>query len=147
MRVVVTGASGNVGTSLLRALGAADDVAEIVGLSRLPRGRRRGRAGSGPRFVGRCLLAGAEGGPGGRELADRRNTDELLCAPQGRGRAAPRPAPAGADGDPHRTAATRADLQAEFGRGEAPLLPGAVLPAFAGPARGSHDRARHPRAA
>ncbi|HEU5244036.1 MAG TPA: NAD-dependent epimerase/dehydratase family protein [Gaiellaceae bacterium] len=34
MRVVVTGASGNVGTSLLRALAAADDVDEIVGLAR-----------------------------------------------------------------------------------------------------------------
>jgi nucleoside-diphosphate-sugar epimerase len=39
MRVVVTGASGNVGTSLLRALGAADEVEEVVGLSRRrPRG-------------------------------------------------------------------------------------------------------------
>ncbi|HZC74895.1 MAG TPA: NAD-dependent epimerase/dehydratase family protein [Gaiellaceae bacterium] len=34
MRVVVTGASGNVGTSLLRALGAADEVDEIVGVAR-----------------------------------------------------------------------------------------------------------------
>jgi UDP-glucose 4-epimerase len=34
MRVVVTGASGNVGTSLLRALAADDDVEEIVGLAR-----------------------------------------------------------------------------------------------------------------
>lgn len=34
MRVVVTGASGNVGTSLLRALGQDDDVEEIVGLAR-----------------------------------------------------------------------------------------------------------------
>jgi nucleoside-diphosphate-sugar epimerase len=34
MRVVVTGASGNVGTSLLRALAEDDDVQEIVGLAR-----------------------------------------------------------------------------------------------------------------
>lgn len=34
MRVVVTGASGNVGTSLLRALAADDDVEAIVGLAR-----------------------------------------------------------------------------------------------------------------
>ena len=34
MRVVVTGASGNVGTSLLRALAADADVEEIVGLAR-----------------------------------------------------------------------------------------------------------------
>lgn len=34
MRVVVTGASGNVGTSLLRALAADDEVDEIVGLAR-----------------------------------------------------------------------------------------------------------------
>jgi UDP-glucose 4-epimerase len=34
MRVVVTGASGNVGTSLVRALAADDDVEEIVGLAR-----------------------------------------------------------------------------------------------------------------
>jgi UDP-glucose 4-epimerase len=34
MRVVVTGASGNVGTSLLRALAAADEVEEVVGLAR-----------------------------------------------------------------------------------------------------------------
>ena len=34
MRVVVTGASGNVGTSLLRALAADDGVEEIVGLAR-----------------------------------------------------------------------------------------------------------------
>jgi nucleoside-diphosphate-sugar epimerase len=34
MRVVVTGASGNVGTSLLRALGADDEVEQVVGLSR-----------------------------------------------------------------------------------------------------------------
>jgi nucleoside-diphosphate-sugar epimerase len=34
MRVVVTGASGNVGTSLLRALAADGDVDEVVGLAR-----------------------------------------------------------------------------------------------------------------
>ena len=34
MRVVVTGATGNVGTSLLRALASDDRVAEIVGLAR-----------------------------------------------------------------------------------------------------------------
>jgi nucleoside-diphosphate-sugar epimerase len=34
MRVVVTGASGNVGTSLLRALSADDEIEEIVGLAR-----------------------------------------------------------------------------------------------------------------
>jgi len=34
VRVVVTGASGNVGTSLVRALAADDDVEEIVGLAR-----------------------------------------------------------------------------------------------------------------
>lgn len=34
MRVVVTGASGNVGTSLLRALAADDEIDEIVGLVR-----------------------------------------------------------------------------------------------------------------
>ena len=34
MRVVVTGASGNVGTSLLRALASDDQVDEIVGLAR-----------------------------------------------------------------------------------------------------------------
>ena len=34
MRIVVTGASGNVGTSLLRALAADDGVDEIVGLAR-----------------------------------------------------------------------------------------------------------------
>ena len=34
MRVVVIGASGNVGTSLLRALAADDDIEEIVGLAR-----------------------------------------------------------------------------------------------------------------
>jgi UDP-glucose 4-epimerase len=34
MRIVVTGASGNVGTSLVRALAADDDVEEIVGLAR-----------------------------------------------------------------------------------------------------------------
>lgn len=38
MRVVVIGATGNVGTSLLRALGADDDVEEVVGVARrLPR--------------------------------------------------------------------------------------------------------------
>jgi UDP-glucose 4-epimerase len=41
MRVVVTGATGNVGTSLLRALAADDAVEEVVGLSR----RRPGRLG------------------------------------------------------------------------------------------------------
>ena len=34
MRIVVTGASGNVGTSVVRALGADDRVAEIVGITR-----------------------------------------------------------------------------------------------------------------
>src|SRR3954451_15299023 len=34
MRVVVTGATGNVGTSLVRALGADERVREIVGISR-----------------------------------------------------------------------------------------------------------------
>src|SRR3954451_17402757 len=34
MRVVVTGATGNVGTSVLRALGREDRVSEIVGLAR-----------------------------------------------------------------------------------------------------------------
>ena len=34
MRVVVTGASGNVGTSVIRALQGADDVDEIVGVAR-----------------------------------------------------------------------------------------------------------------
>lgn len=34
MRVVVTGASGNVGTSLLRALSADDEIEEIVGIAR-----------------------------------------------------------------------------------------------------------------
>ena len=34
MRIVVTGASGNVGTSLVRALAADDEVEEIVGLAR-----------------------------------------------------------------------------------------------------------------
>ena len=34
MRVVVTGASGNVGTSLVRALAADEDIEEIVGLAR-----------------------------------------------------------------------------------------------------------------
>jgi UDP-glucose 4-epimerase len=36
MRVVVTGATGNVGTSLVRALGADDRVSEIVGIARRP---------------------------------------------------------------------------------------------------------------
>jgi UDP-glucose 4-epimerase len=34
MRVVVTGATGNVGTSVLRALGGAPEVSEVVGLAR-----------------------------------------------------------------------------------------------------------------
>ena len=34
MRVVVTGASGNVGTSVLRALAADEAIEEIVGISR-----------------------------------------------------------------------------------------------------------------
>jgi uncharacterized protein YbjT (DUF2867 family) len=34
MRVVVTGASGNVGTSLLRALAEEDSVEEVLGLAR-----------------------------------------------------------------------------------------------------------------
>src|SRR5918993_3107247 len=34
MRVVVTGASGNVGTSVLEALGREDRVTEIVGIAR-----------------------------------------------------------------------------------------------------------------
>jgi nucleoside-diphosphate-sugar epimerase len=34
MKVVVTGASGNVGTAVLRALAAADDVTEVVGIAR-----------------------------------------------------------------------------------------------------------------
>src|SRR3954454_19797793 len=34
MRVVVTGATGNVGTSLVRALGADERVTEIVGIAR-----------------------------------------------------------------------------------------------------------------
>jgi UDP-glucose 4-epimerase len=34
MRIVVTGATGNVGTSLLRALGADDAVTSILGLAR-----------------------------------------------------------------------------------------------------------------
>src|SRR3712207_6393018 len=36
MRVLVTGATGNVGSSLLRSLAAADRVSEIVGLARRP---------------------------------------------------------------------------------------------------------------
>lgn len=36
MRVVITGATGNVGTSLVRALAADDRVTEIVGLARRP---------------------------------------------------------------------------------------------------------------
>ena len=40
MRVAVTGATGNVGTALLRALAAEDAVSEIVGIARrLPRER------------------------------------------------------------------------------------------------------------
>jgi nucleoside-diphosphate-sugar epimerase len=38
MRVVITGATGNVGTSLVRALAADDRVREIVGISRRPAG-------------------------------------------------------------------------------------------------------------
>ena len=34
MRVVVVGATGNVGTSVIEALAARDEVAEIVGLAR-----------------------------------------------------------------------------------------------------------------
>ncbi|HSK35154.1 MAG TPA: NAD-dependent epimerase, partial [Actinomycetota bacterium] len=34
MRVVVTGATGNVGTSLLRALGGAEAVTSVLGLAR-----------------------------------------------------------------------------------------------------------------
>ena len=34
MRVAITGATGNVGTSLLRVLGADDAVDEIVGIAR-----------------------------------------------------------------------------------------------------------------
>ena len=34
MRIVITGATGNVGTSLVRALGADDRVDEIVGIAR-----------------------------------------------------------------------------------------------------------------
>ena len=34
MRVVVTGATGNVGTSVLRALGEADQVESILGVER-----------------------------------------------------------------------------------------------------------------
>src|SRR6188768_3527390 len=36
MRVVVTGATGNVGTSVVQALGRDERVAEIVGISRRP---------------------------------------------------------------------------------------------------------------
>src|SRR5438067_1397793 len=36
MRIVVTGATGNVGTSLLRVLGLDGDVEEIVGIARRP---------------------------------------------------------------------------------------------------------------
>jgi UDP-glucose 4-epimerase len=43
MRVAVTGATGNVGTALLRALGAEDLVSEIVGIAR----RRPGVAVAG----------------------------------------------------------------------------------------------------
>ena len=34
MRVIVTGASGNVGTSVLEALGREDKVKEILGIAR-----------------------------------------------------------------------------------------------------------------
>ena len=34
MRVVVTGASGNVGTAVLRALGADREITEITGIAR-----------------------------------------------------------------------------------------------------------------
>jgi nucleoside-diphosphate-sugar epimerase len=44
MRVVVTGATGNVGTAVLRALDAESRVDEIVGMARRPPGRRLGRA-------------------------------------------------------------------------------------------------------
>jgi UDP-glucose 4-epimerase len=44
MRVVVTGATGNVGSAVLRALDAEPRVDEIVGLARRAPGRRLGRA-------------------------------------------------------------------------------------------------------
>jgi UDP-glucose 4-epimerase len=44
MRVVVTGATGNVGTAVLRALDADSNVDEIVGIARRAPGRRLGRA-------------------------------------------------------------------------------------------------------
>jgi UDP-glucose 4-epimerase len=44
MRVVVTGATGNVGTAVLRALDTESGVDEIVGVARRPPGRRFGRA-------------------------------------------------------------------------------------------------------
>ncbi|HEY2636999.1 MAG TPA: NAD-dependent epimerase/dehydratase family protein [Solirubrobacteraceae bacterium] len=47
MRVVVTGATGNVGSAVLRALSADDRVASIVGVS------RRRPSGPAPVMAGR----------------------------------------------------------------------------------------------
>src|SRR3954453_14027947 len=56
MRVVVTGASGNVGTSVLEALGAEPRVEEIVGIARRVPGVERPKVeGAGPDGVGAAL--------------------------------------------------------------------------------------------
>ena len=44
MRIAVTGASGNVGSALLRALEAEDQVDEVVAIARRPPAERTGKA-------------------------------------------------------------------------------------------------------
>jgi nucleoside-diphosphate-sugar epimerase len=66
MRVVVIGASGNVGTSLVRALAADDDVDEIVGLARRLPVRVEASAAKPPTPAGRPRVAG--GDPAGRDF-------------------------------------------------------------------------------
>ena len=101
------------------------------------RGRRPGRR---PRaavlVVGRRLLARPEGPRGRRELADGRHRDLVLLAPQGRGRAHPRPLRGRARRDARRAHAAGAGLQARGGLGDPPPVRGSVPaePAGAPPA-------------
>ncbi|HYF28277.1 MAG TPA: NAD-dependent epimerase/dehydratase family protein [Baekduia sp.] len=63
MRVAVTGATGNVGTALLRALAREDEVAEIVGIARrIPRGPAPAKVQWAQADVSRGDLAGALAG-------------------------------------------------------------------------------------
>jgi uncharacterized protein YbjT (DUF2867 family) len=95
VKVVVTGATGNVGTALLRALADESAVESIVGLARrMPRTefpKSTFAVADVSRDDRRRVLTRSDGPDGRRELADARRRHELLLPRQGRGRVDPGP--------------------------------------------------------